>query len=121
MNRFLNFLVLGVIGFFGFAALAQVAAPVIGPAELPGFLTKLFGLMPPAKTDMIVFVVGGISEVILGLIKSEKPLRLAYAAAKFFNMLGAAATSWGQFMDKVLPQNVKSIEPAIAPPTDKAA
>jgi DNA-binding HxlR family transcriptional regulator len=48
-----------------------------------------------------------VVEAILRLIKSEKPLSIAYVIADSLKKIGDIASKLGAFADKVLPQRLK--------------
>lgn len=53
------------------------------------------------------FIVAGIIDFVLRMVKSDKPLSLAYVIADGAKKLGAIFSKIGEYMDKVLPQRLK--------------
>lgn len=48
-----------------------------------------------------------VVEAILRLVKSEKPLSIAYVIADTIKKIGDIASKLGAFLDKILPQRLK--------------
>lgn len=69
-------------------------------------IQKAIELTPAAQAGIII-ALGGVVEVVLGLVKSEKPLRIAYMIADACNGLAVLFKKWGEILDKVLPQRLK--------------
>ncbi len=62
-------------------------------------------------TGAVVTMVGGAVEMALRLIKSDKPLSLAYGIASVFHGVGALFEKLGDLLDKILPQRTNPTDP----------
>lgn len=58
-------------------------------------------------TGGMVAIIASAVEFILRMIKSEKPLSIAYLIADGFHAVGKLLDKVGEFLDKVLPQRTK--------------
>ena len=63
--------------------------------------------MLPSSASAIAGSLALLVEVLCRAVPSEKPLSIAYAVARCFDMLGAGFAKLGGFLDKVLPQKLK--------------
>lgn len=74
-------------------------------------LDKLASLIPSdgvaitAISTALVF----ISDFILRVLKTEKPMSIAWVVARVLEKLGALCTKAAVFLDKVLPQKQKEL------------
>lgn len=74
-------------------------------------LDKLIGLIPSdggvivAVSTALLFV----SDFILRVLKTEKPMSVAWVIARWLEKLGALCTKAAVFLDKVLPQKQKEL------------
>lgn len=113
MKKFLLF-------FVPVLAFAQEAAAEA--LKQPAWFEKLVSQLPPAQASGIIVAIGGVIEFLLGMIKTEKPQRLALWVASGFKkihqvivlassmllVLAAWMEKWAEFLDKVLPQRLKA-------------
>ncbi len=72
------------------------------------FLEKLSGVIPHEAA--VVVIIAGALDFIFRMVKTEKPLSLAWVIAAGARKLGEFLTKLASFLDKVLPQKVKSDE-----------
>jgi len=69
------------------------------------FLEKISGVIP--NEAAIVVIIAGALDFIFRMVKTERPLSLAWVIAKAIGKVGEICTKLALFLDKVLPQKVK--------------
>ena len=70
--------------------------------EIISKLVEFFG-HAGAQAGVLAVVV----EFLLRMVKSDKPLSIAYAVARLFRGVGLVATKAAEFLDRILPQKLK--------------
>lgn len=62
----------------------------------------------PHAEEIVVVTVAGVVDLVLRLLKTEKPLSLALVLAKGLRLVAAICEKIAVLLDKILPQRVKS-------------
>ena len=70
-------------------------------------LMEVLNSIPHAE-ELAVVAIAGVTDLVLRVLKTEKPLSLALVAAKSLRLLAAICEKIASLLDKVLPQRVKS-------------
>jgi hypothetical protein len=77
----------------------------VEPMAVPGqSIADAISSFLSSPTGMVV--VGAIVEFALRFVKSSKPLGVLHLVGGLLKVFGALAVKLGEFLDKVLPQNV---------------
>ena len=71
------------------------------------FLQKIIDVIPMEAS--VVVVIAGALDFIFRLIKTEKPLSIAWLVVGFIKKVGDLFIKLASFLDKVLPQKTKEL------------
>lgn len=92
---------------------AVMASPVVllaqdAAAPEKGFLDKFSDIVDKIPTEgAIVVVLAGVMDLVLRLVKTDKPRSIMYFISDILKLAGKALDKVGAFMDRILGQRVK--------------
>lgn len=86
--------------------LMPVACFAAEAADL-GFMDKIIEFLKSASTSSILVGVAMMVEMVLRLIKSEKPLSILHLISAAMKKVAEICKMGAELLDKVLPQNTK--------------